>query len=97
MTDTRPAAGRKYVPRPDGLNAEFYEAAASGTLHVQRCADCGVYRHPPRYYCAACGSGSYVWAPSSGDGTLFSWTVTRRAYDRGWADDLPYATAVVEL
>lgn len=91
------AAGRKYVPRPTGLNAEFYEAASGGALHLQRCSDCGRFRHPPRYYCAACGSGTYDWAQSDGQGLLFSWTVTHRAYDWGWADDLPYATGVVDI
>ena len=85
------------VPTPEGLNADFYEQAADGVLHLQRCAACGTFRHPPRYYCAACGSGEVEWAPSSGRGRLVSWTVTHFPFDRGWADDLPYATVVVEL
>ncbi|WP_249011434.1 Zn-ribbon domain-containing OB-fold protein [Conexibacter sp. DBS9H8] len=85
------------APQPEGLNLEFYEHAASGTLHIQQCSDCGHFRHPPRYFCPVCFSSHYRWTPSEGRGTLFSWTVTHFPYDRGWAEGLPYATLVVEL
>ena len=37
-----------YLPTPQGLNAEFYDRAQDGVLHLQQCSDCGVIRHPPR-------------------------------------------------
>lgn len=85
------------IPKPEGLNAEFYAQIADGTLRLQRCSACGRFRHPPRYFCAACGSGEYEWAPASGRGRLYSWTITHAPFDRGWASEIPYATAVVEL
>ena len=85
------------VPEPEGLNAEFYERAHAGVLHLQRCSGCGRFRHPPRYYCAGCGSPDVEWVPSPGRGRLVSWTVTHFPFDRGWAEELPYATVVVEL
>lgn len=85
------------IPTPEGLNAEFYEQAQGGVLHLQQCSDCGVVRHPPRYHCGRCNSGRYQWSPSSGRGHLYSWTVTHLAFDRGWAEDIPYVTGVVEL
>ena len=85
------------IPTPEGLNAEFYEQAQGGVLHLQRCGDCGVIRHPPRYRCGECSSGRYEWSPSPGRGQLFSWTVTHLPFDRGWAEDIPYVTGVVEL
>ena len=85
------------VPTPEGLNAEFYEQAQGGVLHLQQCSDCGVIRHPPRHHCAECSSGRYQWIPSAGRGQLFSWTVTHLPYDRGWAEDIPYITGVIEL
>lgn len=86
-----------YVPSPDGPNAEFYAHAQGGVLHLQRCGDCGAFQHPPRYRCGACGSVALSWVPSAGRGTLFSWAVTHRPYDRGWADQIPYVTGVIEL
>lgn len=86
-----------YIPTPEGPNAAFYGHAQNGVLHLQRCRDCGAYQHPPRHRCPACGSAVLEWVPSEGRGTLYSWAVTHRAYDPGWADQLPYVTGVVEL
>ena len=86
-----------YIPRPEGLNAEFYRRALGGKLHLQRCLQCRRFRHPPRQFCPACGSDRYDWTASPGRGRVFSWTVTHIAYDRGWETRLPYATVVVEL
>ena len=87
----------KFVPEPEGLNADFYQRLAAGTLSFQRCAGCGAFRHPPRHLCAACGSSQAEWMASSGRGRIFSWTVTHRPIDPGWAHELPYATLVVEM
>jgi uncharacterized OB-fold protein len=88
---------RKYVPETEGLNQEFFLQAAGGTLHLQQCDECGTYRHPPRYYCQHCFSGSWHWEPSKGLGTVASWVTTAFTIDRGWVDDLPYTTIVVSL
>ena len=85
------------IPTPEGLNAEFYDRAQDGILHLQQCTDCGVVRHPPRYHCTECSSGHYQWTPSPGQGHLFTWTITHLAFDKGWADDIPYVTGVIEL
>ena len=87
----------RLVPHPVGLNAEFYAHCAAGELRFQRCGACGTWRHPPRYRCAACGSGEWSWERSSGRGRVFSWTVTHRAVDPAYEDELPYAVVVVEL
>jgi uncharacterized OB-fold protein len=79
------------------LNAEFYAHCAAGELRFQRCRACGAWRHPPRYRCAACGSGEWSWERSTGRGEVFSWTVTHQALDPAYADELPYAVVVVEL
>ncbi len=87
----------KMVPDPDGRNADFYRLAASGRLHLQRCTSCQRYYHPPRYLCRECGSGELEFVPSEGRGRVFSWTVTHRPVDPGWAEELPYATVVVAM
>jgi acetyl-CoA acetyltransferase/uncharacterized OB-fold protein len=85
----------KMIPDPDGRNADFYRHAATGTLHLQRCIDCARTYHPPRYLCAACGSRDLAFVPASPRGRVFSWTVTHRPVDPGWAGEIPYATVVV--
>jgi len=87
----------KFTPSPDGRNADFYRRAASGTLHLQQCTSCAHYYHPPRYLCRECGSSELELVPSAGRGRIFSWTVTHRPVDPGWAAEIPYATVVVEM
>ena len=93
MSDRPP----KMIPDPDGLNADFYQHLADGTLCLRHCDTCGVVHHPPRYLCGACGSDDVGWTPVSGKGRIFSWTVTHRPIDPGWAPDLPWATVVVQF
>lgn len=93
MSDAPP----KMIPDADGLNAGFYENIANGTLCMRRCEDCGVVHHPPRYLCAACGSEQVEWSAISGKGRIFSWTISHRPVDPGWAADGPWATVVVEM
>ena len=92
-----PTPARKYIPATEGLNKEFFEINATGTLHLQQCGDCGAYRHPPRYYCPTCFSDRWHWEPVSGAGTVSSWVTTHYTVDRGWVDEVPYVNVVVQL
>jgi len=88
----------KYVPRPHGLDREFFRLAIStGKVHVQQCQSCGHHQHPPRRFCAACGSTDLGFVPTSNRGEVFSWTVSHFTTDSGWTGDVPYATVVVQL
>ena len=94
---TTQKAPKRYVPDTEELNREFFVASASGTLHLQRCDDCGTYTHPARYYCPACYSDQWRWVPSEGVGKVASWVTTHMSIDRGWVDVAPYTTVAVEL
>ena len=96
---TQPApVAKKYVPHPEGINLEFHlPAVATGMLHIQRCSACGVWRHPPRWYCPSCHSPEYTFEPVSGRGTLYSLAINHFTVDRAWIEEVPYVTAVVEL
>jgi uncharacterized OB-fold protein len=87
----------KPLPRRDGLNGEFYAHCAKGELRFQRCTGCKTWRHMPRYSCAECGSREWSWEKSTGRGKLYSWTVSHRAFHPAYANDVPYAVAIVEL
>ena len=93
MSNTPP----RMIPDPDGRNADFYRHLATGQLHIQHCATCGSVHHPPRFSCPSCGGEELIFRPSSGEGRIFSWTVTHRPVDPGWAARLPYAIVVVEM
>jgi uncharacterized protein len=84
------------MPSPNPLTAGFWDAARRHQLVVQRC-ECGRYRHYPQLLCPDCRSAHWTWARVSGRGTVYTFTVTHRAFHPAWADQLPYAVATVEL
>lgn len=85
------------LPLMEGLAREFYEWCSRGELRFQRCKGCGTFRHIPRELCAECGSFDWEWARSTGEGTVFSYTIVARALHPAFARATPYAAVVVEL
>jgi uncharacterized protein len=68
----------------------FWDAAAAGTLLLKRCEACGERHYYPRAICPFCGSDRTAWLEASGRGTIYSYSVFRRA-------PVPYAIAYVTL
>jgi uncharacterized OB-fold protein len=63
----------------DERSAEFFDAAAEGTLLYQKCANCGYAQLPigagtVGTRCRNCGRTEAHWTPASGAATLISWT-----------------------
>jgi uncharacterized OB-fold protein len=86
------AARERSIPAPP-VNPEtqaFWDAATQGTLLVKRCTACGEPHWYPRALCPFCGSDRTEWTPASGRGTIYSYSVFRRA-------PIPYAIAYVTL
>ena len=69
---------------------EFWDAAARGTLLLKRCVACGEPHYYPRASCPFCGSDRTEWTEASGRGTVYAYSVFRRA-------PIPYAIAYVTL
>lgn len=87
-----------YVPQPEWLNLAWHRASIeAGSLCVQCCATCGLWRQPPRRFCAACASDDARFEPVCGRGRVLSFAVSHRSVDPGWAAQVPFATLVVEL
>jgi len=70
--------GVKPIPQPDELTQPYWDAAKRHELRIQRCAECGEYRHPPAPACPKCGSERVEWAQLSGRGTVYSFIIDRR-------------------
>ncbi len=85
------------MPRPTPLSQPFWDAAARQELVIQRCDRCGTHLFYPRHNCGSCGSRVLSWVPSSGRGTLFTYTIARRPTHPAFAERVPYVIAVVEL
>lgn len=88
---------RELDPGASGLHAAWYAAnVAAGEVTAQRC-ECGVFRAPARYRCAACASDQWTFEPLAPDATVVSWTVTRRPVHPSFLDVVPYGIVVAEI
>lgn len=75
---------------------EFWRRATDGELVITHCGECDETFHYPRTICPNCFSNDVTLESASGDGTLYSYTVTQRV--EGWPDEhLPLILAYVEL
>ncbi len=83
----RPAIG------PD--NEFFWEGVERGELLFQRCANCGRFRHPARPMCPHCHSLEWEAVPSTGRGSVFSFTVAHHPPMEGF--EVPYVVVLVDL
>ena len=80
------------IPAPI-VNAEtkaFWDAAAAGKLMIGKCAACGATHFYPRALCPYCFSDQTSLQPASGEATIYTYSVMRRA-------PVPYAIAYVTL
>lgn len=86
-----PAKERDY-PAP-AINVEtkrFWDATKEGKLLLGKCNACGAYHYYPRAICPHCLKPGAEWVPASGKGTIYSFSIMRRA-------PVPYAIAYVTL
>jgi uncharacterized OB-fold protein len=95
------AAGKPAYPKPipeiTAAMRPFFDAAREHRLVVLRCCSCGTLRFPARELCNSCLSREVEWVPVCGRGTIFSYSVMHQVYHPGFANEVPYAVAVVEL
>ena len=68
----------------------YWDAAAEGKLLVKKCTACGELHFYPRANCPFCFSDKTVWQEASGKGTIYTYSVMRRA-------PIPYAIGYVTL
>ena len=78
------------VPARTQETEVYWQAATEARLLVRRCHACGEAHHYPRSLCPFCFSPDTVWEQACGRGTVYSFSVMRRA-------EVPYAIAYVTL
>jgi len=84
------------VPRVTPETERFWEATADEKLLLRRCEDCGEHHHYPRAHCPFCFSDETEWVEASGEGELYSYTVTHQNTEP-YDEATPYILAYVEL
>jgi uncharacterized OB-fold protein len=87
----------KPLPSISDFNRPFWEAARRHELHLQACDDCGRVWAPNGPVCPYCFSTNYRWRRLSGRARIASWVVFHKVYHPGFAKDVPYNVAFVEL
>ena len=73
------------------------EVTRRGRLVMRQCASCGLLRYPPGAACPWCMSLDATWGEVSGKGTIYSYEIVTQAILGGFAEQVPYAVALVEL
>ncbi len=87
----------KPLPTVVGETRPYWESCRRGELVIQRCEKCGQYQFYPRGICANCWSTDIRWVKSTGRGTVWTYTVTYQNRTQGFAQEVPYVLALVEL
>ncbi|MCC6640551.1 MAG: OB-fold domain-containing protein [Deltaproteobacteria bacterium] len=90
-----PAKPRRLRPLRSHDNDWWWQGVARGDLLIQRCAECGTLRHPPRPMCGACQSLRWDSVAASGRGVVYSHVVMHHPPIPGYG--FPLAVALVEL
>lgn len=86
------------LPDPtDALMASFWRGLANGELLVQQCPACGRVRLPPSEMCPECWTRGGGWTSVEPSGRIWSVTTYHRALHPGFAEEVPYRIALVEL
>ncbi|MDO8704383.1 MAG: OB-fold domain-containing protein [Sulfuricaulis sp.] len=78
------------APIVDAATEYYWRAAKEGQLCIKRCTSCKEPHWYPRPHCPFC-MGETEWVSASGQGTIYSVSVTRRA------GPITYALAYVKL
>lgn len=83
-------------PMIDADSRPYWDGIARGELLLQHCLDCTRTVFYPRALCPLCFSTDLEWRTASGSGTVYSYTVMRKAFGR-FATTPPTVVALVDL
>ncbi|MEA2939261.1 MAG: uncharacterized protein QOC56_2765, partial [Alphaproteobacteria bacterium] len=88
------------LPNIDKDNEAFYEGLKQHKFLVWRCKTCGA-SYWPKAYCIKHENEPFAanmeWAPASGRGKIFAFNKHHIAFHPGFADEVGYVYALVEL
>jgi len=85
------------LPTPTPVTTAFWEAAKRHKLLLQKCNQCERYIYYPRRFCPECLSQDLEWVESSGEGTIYTYTIIYHSPIREFESLVPYILAIIEL
>ncbi|MBI4187985.1 MAG: Zn-ribbon domain-containing OB-fold protein [Chloroflexi bacterium] len=87
----------KPLPDPTIETKPFWDYCKKHELRMQKCVQCGHIRFPPGIVCPKCHSMESDWVKLSGKGKVFSFVIFHYVYNKAFKDEVPYASAAIEL
>jgi uncharacterized OB-fold protein len=87
----------KPLPQPDPVTTPYWDSLREHAMKIQRCNDTGKYFFYPRGVSPFTLSDNISWELVSGQGTLHAFTIVYNMRAPGFADEVPYVVAIVEL
>jgi uncharacterized OB-fold protein len=72
----------------------FWAGVAERRILIKKCADCGRFSHPRQDACENCFSAQLSWVPSSGEGSIYSFSTVYRAPRQR---PTPYCVGLIRL
>jgi len=88
----------KFLPEDiPAWQEEFWHSLKAHKARIQRCVQCGSFRYVPKEICYRCHSSAATWEPIQGTGTVYTFTVVRRAPTPAFQADSPYTIVHVEM
>lgn len=88
---------KKPLPQADPTTQPYWDSLKAHAMQIQRCNDTGKFFFYPRGLSPFTLSGNVSWEPVSGKGTLYAYTIVHLNRAPGFADELPYIVALIEL
>jgi hypothetical protein len=85
------------LPRPDRLDAPYWEAARAHELSVQRCRSCGGFQWGPEWICHRCHSFDLGFQAVEARGRIHSWERVWHPVHPALRNAVPYLVVLVEL
>jgi uncharacterized OB-fold protein len=85
------------LPTITDLSRPFWAGCAAGELRFQACLPSGHLRYPISEVCPMCLSSRYEWRRVSGVGSILSFGIFHRAYNKAWEAVVPYNVALIQL
>ncbi len=88
---------KKPLPKADPVTAPYWESLKAHAMKIQRCNDTGKFFFYPRGMSPFTLSGNLSWEAVSGKGVLHAFTIVHANRAPGFAEELPYVVALIEL
>ena len=87
----------KPIPKPQPESDFYWEKAKEHELWLRKCNSCNKAYFYPRDISPCCFSKDTVWIQASGKATLYTYGIVHRVPHPGFAQEVPFVTALVEL